>query len=109
MAKEALDDAGVSYTLRKYLEDPPTADELRAALDALGLQPWDITRMGEPLAGELGLAGLDRDRERWISILAEHPVLIQRPIVMTEDGSAWVARDPASVDAVVQAGSAASA
>src|SRR5439155_15461857 len=70
MAKEAFDEAGVSYTIRRYLEDPPTADELRSALDVLGLQPWDVTRMNEPLAAELGLADTPHDRERWISILA---------------------------------------
>jgi arsenate reductase (glutaredoxin) len=104
MAKEALDEAGVDYTLRRYLDDPPTADELRDALDALGLEPWDITRMREPVAAELGLAQMPRERERWISILAEHPALIQRPIVMTEDGSAWVARDPETLSTVVEHG-----
>jgi arsenate reductase len=58
IATEALDEAGVTYTLRRYLDDPPTAAEIEQALDALGLQPWDITRLGEPLAKELGLAAL---------------------------------------------------
>ena len=104
MAKEAFDDAGVSYTIRRYLDDPPTADELRSALDVLGLEPWDVTRMNEPLAAELGLADLAHDRERWISILAEHPPLLQRPIVLTADGSAWVARDPDTLSTAVEHG-----
>jgi arsenate reductase len=45
----------VTYTLRRYLDDPPSEAELRAALSALGLEPWDITRLSEPLAHELGL------------------------------------------------------
>lgn len=101
MTKEALDEAGASYTLRRYLDEPPTPDELRAALDALGLDPWDITRMNEPVAAELGLADMARDRDAWIAVLCKHPALIQRPIVMTEDGSAWIARDPDTVDDVV--------
>jgi arsenate reductase len=108
MATEALDQAGVDYTVRRYLDDPPTADELREALDALRLEPWEITRMGEPVAAELGLAELPRERDRWISVLAEHPVLIQRPIVMTEDGSAWIARDPDTLATAVESGRSAS-
>jgi arsenate reductase len=101
MAREALDDAGVDYTLRRYLDEPPTTDELRRVLDALGLEPWDITRMNEPVAKELALAELPRDRDAWIAVLAEHPVLVQRPILVTEDGSAWIAREPAVVETAI--------
>jgi len=101
MAKEALDDAGVEYTLRRYLDEPPTADELRDVLDRLGLEPWDITRTSDPLAEAAGVAGWPREREAWLARLVEHPALIQRPIVVTPDGSAWVARDPATVQTVV--------
>jgi arsenate reductase len=100
-AKAALDEAGITYRIRRYLDEPPTAADLRQALDALGLEPWDITRMNEPVAAELGLADLPRDRDRWVELLAANPVLIQRPIMVTTDGQAWVARDPDTVDAVV--------
>jgi arsenate reductase len=98
-----LDEAGVEYTLRRYLEDPPSEAELRAALTTLGLQPWDVTRMSEPLATELGLESLARDVDAWIAVLAEHPQLIQRPLVLTDDGRAWVARDDATLTEVVAA------
>ena len=101
MAKEALDEAGVDYTLRRYLDEPPTADELREVLDRLGLEPWDITRTGDPLAEDAGVADWPRDRDEWLSRLVEHPALIQRPIVVTPDGSAWVARDAETVQTVV--------
>jgi arsenate reductase len=101
MTTEALDAAGVSYTVRRYLDDPPTAAELDETLRALDLQPWDITRMGEPAAKELGLADRARDRDDWIAVLAEHPQLIQRPIVVTDDGDAWVTRDADTLQAVV--------
>ena len=103
-ARDELDEAGVPYTLRRYLEDPPSAAELRAALAALGLEPWDITRMSEPLARELGLADLPKDADRWIQLLAEHPQLIQRPLVLGDDGRAWVARDDETLAEVVSAG-----
>ncbi len=92
-ARDRLDEAGLEYTLRRYLDDPPTETELRAALADLGLQPWDVTRTADPLARELGVAGLPRDPDLWLRLLAEHPRLIQRPIVLAGDGRAWVARD----------------
>jgi arsenate reductase len=107
IAKEALDEAGVDYTLRRYLDEPPSEDELRETLTALRLEPWDITRVGEPAAAELGLDGWQRNeqtREKWIAALAGHPQLIQRPIVVTEDGSAWIARDEEGVQAAVTRG-----
>lgn len=99
-----LDDAGQHYTVRRYLDDPPTADELAAVLDRLGLEPWDITRTGEPAAAELGLADWPRDdqsRPRWIDALTEHPTLIQRPIITADDGSAVVGRSPEAVRSAI--------
>ncbi|MFI2199627.1 ArsC/Spx/MgsR family protein [Streptomyces sp. NPDC020192] len=90
-----LDAEGAEYTVRRYLEDVPSADEIRAVLERLNLEPWDITRTGEADARELGLREWARDaesRERWITALAEHPRLIQRPIITADDGTALVAR-----------------
>ena len=103
-ARDQLDDAGVQYTLRRYLDDPPSEAELRAALTALGLEPWDITRMSEPLARELGLKDMAKDADAWIRVLADHPKLIQRPLVLTDDGRAWAARDDDTLTEVVAAG-----
>ncbi|WP_280467869.1 arsenate reductase family protein [Nocardia cyriacigeorgica] len=95
-----LEEGGAEYTVRRYLDDPPTADELRAVLAKLGAEPWDITRTGEPVAKELGISGWGRtaaERERWIEALAANPALIQRPIVFTAGGAAVVARDEESL------------
>jgi arsenate reductase (glutaredoxin) len=103
IARDQLDQAGVEYRLRRYLDDPPSEAELRTALDALGLQPWDITRMSEPLAKELGLREKAHDADSWIRVLVAHPRLIQRPLVLTDDGRAWVARDDETLTEVVAA------
>ncbi|MEU6281503.1 arsenate reductase family protein [Streptomyces sp. NPDC047028] len=98
-----LDAEGAEYKVRRYLEDVPSAAEIRAVLDRLGLEPWDITRTQEADARELGLKEWARDeasRDRWITALAEHPKLIQRPIITADDGTALVAR---SEDAVQEA------
>lgn len=86
-----LDAEGADYTVRRYLEDVPSADEIREVLTRLGLEPWDITRTQEAAAKELGLRDWPRDeasRDRWITALTEHPKLIQRPIITADDGTA---------------------
>lgn len=94
-ATAALDDAGVVYTVRRYLDDPPTAAELVVVLDRLGLEPWDITRTGEPDAVVVrDLPRTPETRDAWIAALVAHPVLIQRPLLTADDGTAVVARDP---------------
>ncbi|MFJ2391417.1 arsenate reductase family protein [Streptomyces sp. NPDC087843] len=95
-----LDAEGADYTVRRYLEDVPTPNEIRAVLERLGLEPWDITRTQEAVAKELGLKSWARDdgsRERWITALSEHPRLIQRPIITADDGTAVVARTDEAV------------
>jgi len=103
-ALSLLDDAGVEYTVRRYLDDPPSPAELRDVLDRLGLEPWDVTRTGEAEARELGVGQWPRDaatRERWIAALAEHPKLIQRPIITADDGTAVVGRTEDAVRSVL--------
>ncbi|MFE9925284.1 arsenate reductase family protein [Streptomyces sp. NPDC005774] len=95
-----LDAEGAGYTVRRYLEDVPSPDEIREVLERLGLEPWDITRTQEAAAKELGLKEWPREdgsRERWITALSEHPRLIQRPIITAEDGTAVVARTDEAV------------
>ncbi|GAB2740825.1 arsenate reductase family protein [Streptomyces bullii] len=95
-----LDAEGADYTVRRYLEDVPSEGEIRDVLARLGLEPWDITRTQEAAAKELGLREWPRaeaSRDRWIKALAEHPKLIQRPIITADDGTAVVARTEEAV------------
>ena len=91
-AKELLDGKGVEYAERRYLDRPPTAEELDAVLTAMGKEPWEVTRLGEPVAEELGLKTAPKDRAAWIRAMVEHPILIERPILVTDDGRAAVGR-----------------
>lgn len=102
-AVAALDQAGVDYTVRRYLDDPPTPDELREVVARLGLEPWDVARTKE--ATEAGI-DLPRDAEHradWFAALSAHPRAIQRPIITAADGSAVIGRDPESLDRVLRA------
>jgi arsenate reductase (glutaredoxin) len=103
-ATSYLDEAGIAYTVRRYLDDPPTADELEAVVDRLGLQPWDIARTQEPAAEEAGLRELPRDQEHrtdWLAAMAAHPILIQRPIITADDGTTVVGRSEDAVRSVL--------
>ena len=102
-ATAALDEAGIGYTVRRYLDDPPTVDELRAVVDRLGVEPWHVARDKE--AREAGL-DLPRDadhREDWLVALAAHPQVIQRPILTADDGTTVVGRDPENLGRAIDA------
>jgi arsenate reductase len=100
-AREILEDAGVEFDERRYLEEPPTAAELDEVLTALDKEPWEIARMGEDVAKELGLKDLPRARGRWIEVMVANPILIERPILVTKDGRAVVGRPPEAVQALL--------
>ncbi|HEY0486123.1 MAG TPA: arsenate reductase family protein [Mycobacteriales bacterium] len=104
-ARDALDGAGVPYTVRAYLDRPPTAEELTDVLRRLGVPPWEVCRTGEPAATARGMADWPRDEAavpRWIEAMVAAPELIQRPILLLDDGSAVVARTPEAVEDAVR-------
>lgn len=97
-ARGILEGAGAEVVERLYLEEPPTQDELTDVLEALDMQPWELTRLGEPVAEELGMDEWEReDPERWIAAMVDNPILIQRPIVIDEEGRAALGRPPEAV------------
>ena len=103
-AVSELDAAGVDYTVRRYLDDPPTPEELAEVVGRMGLEPWDVARAKE--AKEAGI-DLPRDadhRDEWLAALAAHPRAIQRPIITADDGTTVIARDPDSLARVIGAG-----
>lgn len=89
-ARQLLEDQGVEFELVRYLEEPPTRDELDALVGLLGGTPADLLRTNEPLAKELGLTA-ESDPAAILDALAEHPILIQRPVLVV-GGEAVIAR-----------------
>jgi len=96
-----LESAGVAPTVRRYLEDPPAAEQIRAVLTALAIEPWELVRMGEEEAKTLGLKDWPHERDRWIAAMVANPRLIQRPIVITDDGRAVIGRPPENVQGLL--------
>ena len=98
-----LDEAGVDYTVRRYLDDAPTPEELSAVLDRLGLEPWDIARAKEAAEEGIDLPKDPMARNAWLRALSEHPRAIQRPIITAADGTTVVGRDADSLAEVIGA------
>ena len=98
-ALELVRAAGVELPVREYLQDPPSVDELRHIVQLLGVRPIDIARRGEPQYAALGLSDATPD-EDVLRAMAEHPILIERPIVVRR-GRAVVGRPPERVGEVL--------
>ena len=90
-----VQDAGVSMVVREYLKEPLSVEELRRIVQLLGVRPIAIARRGEPSFTELGLSDATPDEEV-LRALAEHPILIERPIVV-RNGRAVIGRPPEKV------------
>ena len=80
-----LQEAGLEPTVVKYLETPPSRDGLRKLLDDAGLKPSEAIRRKEALFAELNLA--DASEDELIDAMVENPILIERPIVVTDKGT----------------------
>src|SRR3546814_6248817 len=95
-ALELLRERGVEPEVIEYLKSPPDALELKSLLDLLGLSPRQLIRSKEPLYRELGLDDTTLDDDALIRAMVENPILIERPIVVT-DGKAALGRPPEAV------------
>ncbi|HLF40119.1 MAG TPA: arsenate reductase (glutaredoxin) [Acidimicrobiia bacterium] len=90
-----LAERGVEADYVRYLESAPTREELERVLALLGTDdPRAIVRTGEPVYSELGLAAAGRDA--LLDALTEHPILIERPIVI-RGSRAVIGRPPERV------------
>ena len=87
-----LDSRGVPYRYRDYREKPLSPAELQAVLGMLGLAPADVLRTRDKAYVEHGLSGQEPP-ELLITLMAEHPTLLQRPIGVYE-GDAVIGRPP---------------
>lgn len=95
---KSIEEAGVVPNVIRYLESPPTQDELRTLLADAGLEPRQAVRTRESIYKELGLAEADADT--LIAAMVRHPILIERPIVVTDKGTV-LARPADKVHAVL--------
>ncbi len=82
-----LRDRGIEPRVVEYLKTPPSRDELVALLEAVGLGVRGIMREKEALFAELGLGDATRTDDELIDAILAHPILLNRPIVVTPLGT----------------------
>lgn len=70
----------------QYLKTPPSREELQSLVTAMGLGLRDVLRRKGTPYDELGLDNPDLSDDQLYALIAQHPVLIQRPIVATPLG-----------------------
>lgn len=79
--------SGVEPTIIHYLETPPSRDELVALIAAMGMPVRDLLRKNVPPYEALGLAEARFSDDELIDAMLAHPILINRPIVVTPLGT----------------------
>ncbi|MEJ2500884.1 MAG: arsenate reductase (glutaredoxin), partial [Campylobacterales bacterium] len=94
-ALRLLEDEGIAPDIVRYLDEAPSEAQLRDLLKMLGIGARDLMRTKEALYKELGLKDVT-DEDALIKAMAEHPKLIERPVVI-KNGKAVIGRPPETV------------
>ena len=84
---EMIRSKGVEPTVVDYQKTPPRAAEIKAALKAMGMKPRDLLRKKNTPYDEVGLDDPKLGDAALIAAMAEHPLLIERPVVHTKKGT----------------------
>lgn len=95
-----LHERGIEPNVIDYLKTPPNAAELTRILAKLGIEPRALLRTQEPEYRQAGLDDPTLSRHAIIAAMVEHPVLIERPILVTPERAA-VGRPPEQVLTIV--------
>ncbi len=93
---ELLRRQGLEPAIIEYLKTPPDRDELSGILTLLGLSPRDLMRKKEEAYKANGLDAGDLSDDQLLDGLIEHPVLMERPVVLA-NGKAAIGRPPENV------------
>lgn len=85
---EMIRRSGEDPVVIEYLKTPPSREALTELIRAMGLTARDLLRQkGTPYA-ELGLDDPALSDEKLLDAMMSHPILINRPIVVSEKGAA---------------------
>jgi len=91
---------GIEPQIIEYLQHPPTAAQLIEILARLGIQAEQLLRKGESVF-KTQYAGRALDEAGWIEAMTNHPVLIERPIVV-RGNHAVIGRPPENALSLIQ-------
>lgn len=81
-----LREAGVEPEIVEYLKSPPSRDELADLIARMGIAPRDLLRRSGTPYDELGLDDPKWTDDELLDLMVATPILIQRPIVVTDRG-----------------------
>jgi len=95
-----LEQNDVDFDIVNYLNEPPTESELKAILKDLGMTARELMRKGESKYKELELSNKSLREDELIKAMLEFPILIERPIVRTDNGVA-IGRPPENVYSIL--------
>jgi len=95
-----LRDNGIEPDVVEYLKEPPTRTELRQIVRALGVPARELIRRKDKQFTEVGDPDTRYSDSAAVNLLAEHPQLIERPIVV-RDSRAVIGRPPENVLALL--------
>lgn len=90
--------AGIEPEVIEYLKSPPSREQLLALSARMGLPLRELLRGKEPLAKELGLDNPAVSDDALLDAMLAHPILINRPIVVTALGAALCRPSEAVLD-----------
>lgn len=93
---QLLKERGIEPEVIEYLKTPPNAEELDDILQKLGMEPRELMRKKEAEYKANGLDDVALDRAALIAGMVDHPILIERPIVIA-NGKAAIGRPPETV------------
>ena len=94
-----LDDSGQPYEVVKYLEEIPSADELKDIIRKLDVNPLELVRQHEPIWIDK-FKGKSLTDQEIIDVMIAHPILIERPIVVNGD-KAVIARPMGKISEIL--------
>lgn len=86
-ALAAIEAAGYAPGIVEYRKTGWTRPQLDALLAAMGAKPRDVLREKDSLAAELGLLDPSVSDEAILEAMIAHPILVNRPIVVTPKGT----------------------
>ena len=93
---ELLSAQGITPTIIEYIKNPPTVKKLKVILSQLAIAPRDLMRKKEATYKQLELENPSLSDKDLIDFMVEHPILIERPIVIA-NGKAALGRPPEQV------------
>ena len=85
---ELLNDEGIETEIIEYLKTPPSTETLKTILSGLKMKPRELMRKGQDEYKALGLDDESLSDDVLINAMVENPILIERPIVITDKGIA---------------------